>query len=280
MPNLSQGYARSEAESAYPNLWKGLRGLWLPGIRTGGMGTNAVRDFSGRGNHGTMNGSMTTDDWVISKIRPGLSGYALDFDGIGTASGDYVHVTDNVHIAPMYITVSMWVKFDSVNNVNFPVPLERLPVNQNYLFVLNADDKPIWRIVVGTVLKDATATAVVPTNTWELWTGTYDGTTSRLYRNANLAASLGVTGAIDDVAGNLVFGGQPGGGNASDCKIADVRIYDRALKPYEIRQIYRGASPLALAPSVVGLAPVVTGGPWPHHMDNQGLVGGFSSLGI
>jgi len=44
---INSGYARSAGESAYPNLWRSLRGIWVPGIRAGGVGTDAVKDFSG-----------------------------------------------------------------------------------------------------------------------------------------------------------------------------------------------------------------------------------------
>ena len=64
--------------SKRPNLWKGLVGCWKPSL--GVTGINTLRDVSGFGNHGTMNGSMTIDDWVIGG-NPRLPVYAIELDG-------------------------------------------------------------------------------------------------------------------------------------------------------------------------------------------------------
>ena len=76
-PSYHQNFARYAGESKRPNLWRGLVGCWKPSL--GVTGITTLRDVSGFANHGTMNGSMTIDDWVISG-NPKLPGYALDFD--------------------------------------------------------------------------------------------------------------------------------------------------------------------------------------------------------
>ena len=85
-PTYQQGFARSASESAYPSLWKGLVGAWAMGLGPTGIAT--LRDVSGNQNHGTIKGSMTSTDSVVSDGR-----YALDFDG--TDDGiDLPHVPD------------------------------------------------------------------------------------------------------------------------------------------------------------------------------------------
>ncbi len=74
------GYARNPSESAYPNLWRGLVGWWLPSVNP--RGGNRLFDLSPFRNHGTLT-NMTSEDWVVS----GGAG-ALDFDG----SNDYVSI--------------------------------------------------------------------------------------------------------------------------------------------------------------------------------------------
>jgi len=295
VPNLSQGYARSEAESAYPNLWKGLRGLWLPGIRTGGFGTNAVRDFSGRAHHGTMNGSMTTDDWVIVSRRPGLGGYALDIDGVN----DYVDLgtsSRNLLVGATESTLLMWV-YDKDSTLDtlvgtYNVAGAGFAVEVNRVAPVVNDPGKIYVFLRDAAANDLSGNStndVITTNTLYhiAVVADYRDSTITMYVDGNSVAfsydSQDSLGSMDAWGQNLYLGALNNVGSVARPvlgRIADVRIYDRALKPYEIRQIYRGASPLTLRQRVVGRAPVVTGGPWPHHMDNQGLVGGFSSLGI
>ena len=61
---------------------EGLVGYWP---FNEGSGTTA-KDISDYGNHGTLYGSMTDDDWV-----QGVTGTALDFDGVD----DYVQISDD-----------------------------------------------------------------------------------------------------------------------------------------------------------------------------------------
>ncbi len=69
-PSFVNGFARDRGESAYPELWDGLVGAWVPGLgKTGAV----LRDFSGNKNHG----ALANADWVRNE---GL--LALDFDGI------------------------------------------------------------------------------------------------------------------------------------------------------------------------------------------------------
>jgi len=51
-PSYAGGYARSAGESAYPDDWKGLAGLWVPSLGATGQ---TLRDVSGEKNHGTLN---------------------------------------------------------------------------------------------------------------------------------------------------------------------------------------------------------------------------------
>lgn len=69
-PSYGRGFARSASESEAPGLWKNVKGLWLPTLgRTEGI----LRDHSGFGRHGTINGTT----WAID-----LNGPVLRFDGV------------------------------------------------------------------------------------------------------------------------------------------------------------------------------------------------------
>lgn len=72
-PSFGNGFARSAGESAYPELWRGLVGLFAP--RLGHQGATMM-DFSPLRNHGTLTNMENTDDW-----SPTAEGFALNFGG-------------------------------------------------------------------------------------------------------------------------------------------------------------------------------------------------------
>lgn len=73
-PTFAAGYASSAASSAYPQLWDGLIGAWVP--QMGHQGITTLIDFSPHRLDGTLGGAMNNADWVV-----GRRGMALDFDG-------------------------------------------------------------------------------------------------------------------------------------------------------------------------------------------------------
>ncbi len=73
-PSWKQGFARSQAESAFPNLWTNLRGLWAPALGPTGV---QLFDVSGQRNHGAITDMDPATDWVPGDPRVG--GYALEF---------------------------------------------------------------------------------------------------------------------------------------------------------------------------------------------------------
>ena len=81
---------------------QGIVGNWLFYYLKGG---NHLHDFSGEGNHGTINGASWKD---------GRYGWALEFDGVD----DYVDCGDNTGEGEGAITLSAWVKADSITSVD------------------------------------------------------------------------------------------------------------------------------------------------------------------
>jgi hypothetical protein len=75
-PSYKSGFARSAAESAYPGLWKGMAGAWVPALGNTG---DTLHDVTGR-NHGTLTNMDPGTDWVLSEHGP-----VLDFDGSNDA---------------------------------------------------------------------------------------------------------------------------------------------------------------------------------------------------
>ncbi|MCI0669398.1 MAG: LamG domain-containing protein, partial [Myxococcaceae bacterium] len=106
------------------------------------------------------------------------------------------------------------------------------------LYTLNANtglNLPQLAIVTNGGLRTVHGTSRLPLNTWTYLTGTYDGTTLRLYVNGNQVASQAVTGVMVTSNAPLRMGGNSIWGEFFSGRIDEVRIYDRALTPAEIQ---------------------------------------------
>jgi len=98
LPSYGQGFARSAAEAAYPNLRNGLRFCWHGPL--GPTGLQAF-DVSGHANHGALTNMDPATDWV-----PTSKGWGLDFDGAGNQ-----HVYSDASVPDYPFTLVAW--FDS-----------------------------------------------------------------------------------------------------------------------------------------------------------------------
>jgi hypothetical protein len=91
-PSYKAGYAKSASESAYPELWDGLVGAWMPSL--GVTGIERVFDVIGR-NHGVIADSEAGD------IKPNY--LHLDADGGGTF-GEYMRADQQQMTLPFTLT--------------------------------------------------------------------------------------------------------------------------------------------------------------------------------
>jgi hypothetical protein len=113
--SYANGFAPRDGMPLYPELWRGCVGAWNPGLGPTGL---TLRDWSGRGNHGTLTNMDAAGDWVRSGGR-----YALDFDGVN----DYVitsAISSTVDLSTTKPwTVAAWIQpsFSSSSNVGAAV---------------------------------------------------------------------------------------------------------------------------------------------------------------
>ncbi len=106
--------------------------------------------------------------------------------------------------------------------------------------------------------KGSVTGGTVSTN-WTHISGTYDGSTMRLYVNGAEVDSLtGLSGSLPLSFADLVIGGQDDGTNGFDGLIDDVRVYDRALTSGEVFGVYGDTvGVIASADPAVGGSPLV-----------------------
>ena len=229
-PSYKAGYAKSAAESAKPNLWKGLVGAWAPNL---GITGDMLRDVSGNGNHGTLTNMDAATDWVATS-----KGLALDFDGVD----DHVEVGTNEPLEGKYEnTFGGWVRFSSGSSF-----VGTIIGKSGY-----GGNPSAW------TLQWHNGTVVFSGRRWSNTTNYYFGSVNSnwyhflvrtdrvsqsLYVNGNLEFSDNITGvgAVLDHSQSLQIGKQDVTSFERPWKgeIGFTSVYDRALSPNEIKQLY------------------------------------------
>ena len=196
---------------------------------------NIAYDISGNGNNGTIYGAK----WTKGKY-----GSALQFDGVD----DYVDLgNDESFNITDELTIEAWVNRGTItgttmryivgkgtNYINEPYILEYDPAN-GYLRFGIYDGTNYYEVVTGLVKGQ-----------WVHLVGVFDGTSVKLYVNGIKKAELSFSQTTIDIQEHSVtIGGCDGGGRYFVGLIDEVRIYNRALSPEEIRYHYNRGRPVA-----------------------------------
>lgn len=230
-PSYHQGFARnaSECDPQYAHLWKGKIGHWVPYL--GVTGITTLRDVSGLGNHGTLNGSMTIDDWVI-----GREGYALSFDG----GDDYVGIDisnnlDLISTTPPSFSISAWFfPRDPITDLS-GIGMVDGGANSARLF-FRTTNRFGFQLKSGSTFNFPADTF---SNEWVHVVGVYNSVSTELKLYLNGILKDTDTAADTDLSGlapmNLRIGDS---GNEFNGLFDDVRLYDRVLTANEIWKLF------------------------------------------
>ena len=219
--NLKQGYSRER-----PDLSTDLVGYWP-------LHDKNATDYSGNNNHGSLNGGLTTG--VAGKA--GLK--AMSFDG----SDDFVEMSDSINES--YISISAWVKWDGSNS------------NQNWRLVSGRNTESfallhdggwselsgyrgmVMTVSVGGTTYFAEEPKEMNSNKWQHYVGVYDGETVYLFRDGeSVAENTSPSGSIDSTTDPVTLGHELNQREYFPGYLTDVRVYDRALSPEEIQELY------------------------------------------
>jgi hypothetical protein len=215
-------YARTPAQVA----WDYNRGKPVGWWRMDeGEGTT-VYDHSGNGNNGTMTNMDPATDWVDGKINT-----ALDFDD----GSDYVNIPNPDELSDEHVTVSSWVKVDVMENWhNFVANSWGADDPAGWLLYASANG-PVFGLWNSTGQKNASVTMDL-TDGWHHVVGVYDGSQVKTYVDGVLRSSLNASSITLETSANLTIGG------STDGFVDDVRIYNYALTPLQIKEIYNGGA--------------------------------------
>lgn len=233
------------------SLSRSLRGYWCPMLQYGGL---TLRDQTRFKNHGTLTNMDVSTDWVVSRVR-GRSGRVLDFDG----TNDLVNILSNQNISGLdSLTISAWVKISALpaasQGKRMWICTKLDASNAEWELSVNAFNNgvvPYGRFAFASYNLLANASRLRGSLTapqvgvWYHVVVTQTGRTAgpNIYVQGSL--DNGALGGIGTpVAGSGTAPIQLGRrANGSDVllngQIAETAIWNRALPPGEIRELYR-----------------------------------------
>ena len=228
----------TEYDSNIPSTVSGLV-LWLDANDTSTVTLNSGtvsqwRDKSGLANHAVQSLANQQPEYKSNY----LNGKAvMAFDG----EDDCLNVPDNSSLDVSNITIFLVLRNANPDNVTYPTIIDKLPMNQAYLFQIDADDQPFFRIKGNGVLyyaKSGSGNRVV--DSFSDWMGWYDGKVLKFFINGWQAASTKVseTGIpIQSTSGDLAIGSGTGFGFSGD--IAEIIMYNNAISDSDRLKVRR-----------------------------------------
>jgi hypothetical protein len=186
-------------------------------------------------NDGTNNGVT-----FVSNAVSGQSGY---FEGSNT---DYIEINDGGDNSTWYglseLTVSMWVNPDSINDWQRYIEAGGTN-NSNIWMLLNKSGSELAAEILDSNgnLQTAGYGRNLPTNVWSHIAFVVDSNSLTLYVNGTVENRVSTAGGIDTESdGDPVrIGKNNGSSEALTGHLDDVRIYDYALEPHEVFEVYQ-----------------------------------------
>lgn len=219
---------------ALSRLRDGLVGAWCPSI--GGWGGTVLRDLSGQGNHGTLTNMDPATDWVVSNGKQ-----ALDFDG----SNDFVSTTRAFDIG-FLCSVSLWCmpKTIPVSDAILAEWSENYNATQGWILTLENNGVVAYNRTFSEYNGGkASYTPIV--NTWFHVCVIYNRylgnnqSAVRIFVNGEFSSytRLQLHGDVSRLIPHKMYFGCRANGSTSPLngQLDDIRIYNRALSPDEIR---------------------------------------------
>lgn len=211
---------------------------------------NAIQEFNF---NGTLNNTSNTISFS------GVAKYVKDRKG--TADGA-LQIADNVleasipnlPVSNSQRTISIWVKYNDITAANYIWGYGAL-VNGQYFGLLQQSATTSYsdlNLASFGPAHDVIVTTTIASGIWYNYIVTYDGLTSKIYRNGELIKS---SISSRKLTSSVVFGiGRMGSAVSMNADIDDLKIYDAALSAEQVAAIYNSSSVLVSNGTVVASA--------------------------
>lgn len=195
---------------------------------------NAIQEFN-------FNGSLSNTSNTISFL--GDAEYVKDRSGVNHSA---LRISNNIIEAAIpdlplsnsQRTVSIWVKYNDVTKANYIWGYGSL-TNAQYFGLLQqnaTDSKSDLNLAGWGPANDVIVTTTIVTGIWYNYTVTYDGLTSKIYRDGELIKS---SVSPRKLTSAVVFGiGKMGPAVSMNADIDDLKIYNVALSAKEVAAMY------------------------------------------
>ena len=213
-----------------------------------------AKDASGNGNNGISNGALLT----TNRFGDPNSAYLFN----GNDSHIQIAPTRQLNSLSGQVTITAWIKNHGLGNPSYgSQDLQGIFGGASYVGG-NSDGGIFLRLtdpafgnnqrrlnfIVAEPISEITAAAIAPKNEWTMVVATFDGKVISLFQNGQLTDSKNQGGALSpaiNTAGRYYTIGQVIDWNTPSIKqtfngiIDDVRVYNRALSPNEVSDLYR-----------------------------------------
>ena len=212
------------------NLTLGLVGAWCPSVSGSGL---LLPDLSGYNAHGTLptNVSMSAASWQGADRSRSLFFYENDY--VSIPNGPQFNITSA-------ISIFGWVRIPSGSLTNFQAIVDKSRTAQfSFLTVYAGTNSPRAILVINGVRNDFSYTTTIDRTVWNHFGVTYDGKAVRLWQNGIIAIEQAKTGTLSTSTSGITLGKLPDF-SSSQANLDDIRIYNRALTPPEVKQLYEG----------------------------------------
>lgn len=230
----SRALSSEEVRDLY-NWAPGPAGYWRLDENTG---TSTVYDVSESGNDGTMNGTMTTADWVKGKF-----GSALELDD----SNDYISLaTEDGEYSNDIFTIGAWVYRYSDSGATEMIIDNRDGASDGYgMEIAGSSDQMICRYNA-TALQPTSTT--ISTDTWTHIACSSDGSTLKAYKDGTMIGSTSISGSISETT-DMTFGRTSyTSSNFGPTILDEVKVYTYTRSDDQIIEDMNGGHPVGGSP--------------------------------
>ncbi len=183
-----------------------------------------ANDESGNGNNGVVNGATLTSD------RFGNVNSAYSFDGVD----DFIEISNNQYLTNVdEFSISIWYKIEQWQQVQGSLWFATIEKPSTYSMELR-------RLALDSALVLG-ASVVINESSWNILSIVYSNNLLSVYSNGVFMNSSYIS--LTPSIAPLLIGKDPGGlTEYTDGKLDDLMIYNRALSPSEIQQLYTSQS--------------------------------------